>query len=202
MAEVASVFWWRGTIGNITIDKNGVVRKAQGKRSVVAIRTQENSREFGIASRQACLIRRALRPLGGDRYVSSRLTGVVLQGIKLDDKHLRGDRFLSKREAQMVLPGFQFYKNCPFYPDMLDCSFPAGATDRKITTIVALLDLNPNYLSIHSVKVLDGYHPEYEQKIDRELTTIVAVGMRHYQQINDHLLELIGGRKGTIVAVF
>ncbi len=200
MAEVASVFWWRGTI-----DKNGVVRKAQGKRSVIAIRTQENSREFGIASRQACLIRRALRPLGGDRYVSSRLTGVVLQGIKLDDRHLRGDRFLSKREAQIVLPGFQFYfqfyKNCPFYPDVLDGRFPAGATDRKITTIVASLNLKPNHLSIQSVRVLDGYHLDYEQEMDRELTTIVAVGMRHYQQINDHLLELIGGRKGRIVAV-
>ncbi len=202
MAEVASVFWWHGTIGNITIDKNGVVRKAQGKRSVVPIRTQENSREFGIASRQACLIRRALRPLGGDRYISSRLTGIVLQGIKLDDKHLRGDRFLSKREAQIVLPGFQFYQNSPFYPDMLDCPFPPGATDRKITTIVTSIDLNPDRLLVDSVKLLDGYHPDYEEQRDKELTTIVAVEMKHYQQINDKLLDLAAGRKGMIVAVF
>ncbi len=139
--------------------------------------------------------------MGGDRYVSNQLKGVVLQGIKLDDKHLRGDRFLSTRESQIVLPGFQFYKNSPFYPDMLDCPFPPGATDRKITTIVASLNLHPNYLSIHSVQVLDGYHPEYKKQSDRELTAIVAVGMRHCQQINDHLFELIGSRKGTIVAV-
>jgi hypothetical protein len=116
MGKSNGVLGITGTIGNITIDKNGNVRQKvssnkasfDGKASMVRVR--ENASEFGAAGTMGKLVREALRSQlqsAKDSLATSRLTGVMKSIINLDTTGARGARQVLAANCAMLL-GFNF----------------------------------------------------------------------------------------------
>jgi len=166
------LFQFRGTMGGVTADKNGVVRMTPPPRQITAERTKENNREFGTAAKQAKVIRSALAPLQiVTRLLPARLTKKVREGIGLDNTNARGKRILSKREATIVLPGFQINDTTNVEsvasivatvangrltvqrvgggnPTIQDFRLPPGATDAELVGLVSQVNINPEVLQV------------------------------------------------------
>lgn len=116
MGKASGVLGITGTIGNITIDKNGNVRQKvgsnkaafQGKASMQRVR--ENSSEFGAAGTSGKLLREALRSQlqnAKDSLVTSRLTKVLKSISDLDTLGDRGMRRVIAANCASLL-GFNF----------------------------------------------------------------------------------------------
>jgi hypothetical protein len=163
-------------MGGVTVDRNGIAKMAPQPRQITADRTKENNKEFGIAAKQARVIRSALAPLQiASRLLPSRLTKQVREGISLDNSNARGKRILSKREATIVLPGFQISEvgtlesignliatviNGQLTVQKVggenltkpDFRIPEGATDIQIAALVARVNINPSVLQVLDIQ--------------------------------------------------
>jgi hypothetical protein len=170
MARNTGIIQLQGTVGGLTFNREGIVSKASGSREVKAERTKENNSEFGVAAKQAKLIRDALRGLDvGDRYLAGRMVQVVRSGVALDPSNERGKRILSNNEARQVLPKFELNGNSNLtsvaplafvvQPDSLtitkmgggvlvprDIYAPSGTTDISVVALVAQVNLDPDLL--------------------------------------------------------
>ena len=170
------LFQFRGSMGGVTVDKNGIARMTPQSRQITAERTKENNREFGIASKQARVIRAALAPLQiATKLLPSRLTKKVREGVGLDNTNARGKRILSKREATIVLPGFQINDTTNLEsvanvvaavtngrltvqkvgggnPTKQEFRLPQGATDVQLVGLVAQVNINPEVLQVLSTQ--------------------------------------------------
>ena len=177
MPVQTGLFQFRGTMGGVTVDRNGIARMAPQPRQITADRTKENNKEFGIAAKQARVIRSALAPLQiASRLLPGRLTKQVRQGISLDNSNERGKRVLSKREASIVLPGFQISElgtlesvgslvtavvNGQLTVQKVgggnltkpDFRIPEGGTDIQIAALVTKVNINPNILQVLDIQV-------------------------------------------------
>jgi hypothetical protein len=222
MAIINSIIKFRGTIDGITIDRNGVVKKAPGKRDTVADRTKENNSEFSTAAKQGKVIREALRALGGDSRLSSRMLQAVYKGISLDNTNDRGKRILSNNEAKTVLTGFELHDTnlsslAPIAISLVankvkveklgggnltveDVFSPEGTTDVELVAVVAKVNIDPEVLSVDDIQVATVSAkkgalvlPNLEAKADAKLLTIVGVGIQFYQEVNSKLYSLNNG---------
>jgi len=175
MATVNSPWKFRGTIDGITIDKNGTVRKAAGKRKISAKRTLENNNEFKTAAKTGKTIRQAISALEvRDSRITARMLGIVRQGINLDSVNGRGNRIFSRTEAIAVLPGFELNDNATLQTVMpsiinttatnieinnllgnpitpADITLPTGATHVEIRGLTALINPITNTQSTISI---------------------------------------------------
>lgn len=176
MPASVGLFQFRGTMGGVTVDRNGIARMAPQSRSITSDRTRENNSEFGIAAKQARVIRSAIAPLQiASRLLPSRLTKRVREGVALDNTNERGKRTLSKREASIVLPGFQISEvgTLESIANLIatvingqltvqkvggggltktDFKIPQGATDVQIAALVAKVNINPGVLQVLDIK--------------------------------------------------
>lgn len=175
MPIITGLFRFQGSMGGVTADRNGVVRLTPRPRTITAERTRENNAEFGIASKQARVIRSALAALQiRSRFLSSKMTKKVREGIGLDETNERGKRILSKREATIVLPGMQLNeRNLESVGNIIasveanqlkvervgggtplktDFSLPFGATNVQILGLVARININPDILRVEEIR--------------------------------------------------
>ena len=121
MAKQGGVLGITGTVGGMTFDRNGVVRKArpsnkdQFESAPSLARTRENAGEFGRVARAGKLLRQALRKqLQGvaDRLSVGRLTKEMRRIEGLDTTATRGQRRVLKADAGELL-GFNFNAGAP-----------------------------------------------------------------------------------------
>ena len=184
MAKLTSLIKFQGTIDGLTIDKNGVAKKAQPSRPTTSKRTKENNSEFGVAAKQGKVIRDAVRVLGiGDQFLTARMLKVVRAGIALDDTNDRGKRILSNNEARTVLKGFELNSNANFLSvapvklnwtaeatqtqiemkslldgDVIlkDLSSPEGTTHAAAIGMAAIIDISPEVLQVKDIIVVQS----------------------------------------------
>jgi hypothetical protein len=170
MARQNGILKLEGTIGDITFYKSqdGHLAKAKGgvsKDRILTdpkfIRTRENGAEFGSAGLSGKLLRDNIRPLmaqAADNRVTSRITKLMTQILKLDATSARGKRNVgvatAGAPAKALLKNFNFNLNAilggilfkPFAVNTAtgvitiasltpanDIAFPAGATHVNIT---------------------------------------------------------------------
>ena len=121
MAKQGGVLGITGTVGGMTFDRNGVVRKVrpsnkdQFESAPSLARTRENAGEFGRVARAGKLLRQALRKqLQGvaDRLSVGRLTKEMRRIEGLDTTATRGQRRVLKADAGELL-GFNFNAGAP-----------------------------------------------------------------------------------------
>ena len=121
MAKQGGVLGITGTVGGMTFDRNGVVRKArpsnkdQFESAPSLARTRENAGEFGRAARAGKLLRQALRKQlqgAADRLSVGRLTKEMRRIEGLDTTATRGQRRVLKAHAG-ELTGFNFNAGAP-----------------------------------------------------------------------------------------
>jgi hypothetical protein len=184
MALATSLIKFQGTIDGLTIDKNGVAKKAQLPRTITSKRSKENNSEFGIAAKQGKVIRDALKVLGiGDRFLTARMLKVVRSGIALDNTNDRGKRILSNNEARTVLKGFELNSQANFLSvapvklnwtaeateteiqiknlldgDVIlkDLSSPEGTTHAAAIGMAAIIDISPEVLQVKDLIVVQS----------------------------------------------
>ena len=117
MGQLTGAIQFSGTVGNVTVSKNGSVRlkpqsnKAKYDNSPSMQRTRENGNEFGRAAQAGKLLRDSLRSLiisASDSLVTSRATKVMRAIIGMDETNDRGERVVDKDYAQTELMGFNF----------------------------------------------------------------------------------------------
>jgi hypothetical protein len=110
MGKLTGALQVTGTIGGITIDKNGNVRTKQASRKVTQVRTLENNSEFGAAGSAGKLLRDALRSQlqsAKDSQVTGRLTKAMRSIVGLDTTADRGmRRVIAANSAELL--GFTF----------------------------------------------------------------------------------------------
>lgn len=176
MAKVKSIIKIIGTIDGVTYyeTQDGIIARMPGgftseavKYRPAYVRTRENGKEFGSASRDAKLLLGALKSFTlnvPDNRVSSRLTGVLVTIKKLDTISARGLRTVANGiqspEALLKLKNFNFNKHALLHTilkkrivaDPLegtisiadlsaqDIAFPAGATHAVISGAWAFVD--------------------------------------------------------------
>jgi hypothetical protein len=147
MGKSNGVLGITGTIGNITIDKNGSVRQKvgsnkaafQGKASMVRVR--ENASEFGAAGSAGKLIREALRSQiqnAKDSLATSRLTKVLTSVIKLDTTGDRGMRQVIADNCAELL-GFSFNAGAGLGQSLFS-PFSIAAAGAGVTLTIPSLD--------------------------------------------------------------
>jgi hypothetical protein len=124
MARQKGIIKLKGTIGDVTFyrTKDGHLAKEKtsldGSRIATDpnfVRTRENGREFGEAAKDGKLLRDALRTFmmgAHDKRVTSRLTKLMTQIVKLDATSARGLRTvgiaIALPSAMTLLKGFNF----------------------------------------------------------------------------------------------
>lgn len=179
MAKNSGLIQLQGTIGGMTFRRDGTVSKASGSRQITSARTQENNQEFGMAAKQAKVIRDAIRGLDvGDRYLAGRMTQQVRRGVALDPDNERGKRILSNNEAVQVLPGFELNgrSNLTSVAPVaisteadtlsvskiggsvitpMDVYMPGGTDGIQLKILVARLNVDPEVLKVEQVDVTD-----------------------------------------------
>lgn len=170
MARQKGILKIEGTIGDVTFYKSQDGHLAKGKGGVSKdrilndpsfIRTRENGAEFGSAGLSGKLMRDNLRPLmslAADNRVTSRITKLMTQILKLDTTSARGKRNVgvatAGAPAKALLKNFNFNLNAilgallfkPFAVNTTtgvitianltpasDIAFPGGATHVNIT---------------------------------------------------------------------
>lgn len=152
MAWQTGIIGLRGTIGDYTFCRNGVVRRR--RRSNLAIfhtapslaPTRQNASEFGHASASARLLRQALTaPLQGlvSRSLCSRLTSRFRAIVSLDSAHPRGERRVLPPHVS-ALVGFQFTPGASL-PSFLTSPASVQATPTG-SFLIALPAFDPAYL--------------------------------------------------------
>lgn len=149
MGKLSGIFQFSGTVGGVTVDKNGTVRqkragnKAAFKGAASQSRTRENAAEFGAAGSAGKLLRDALRSaLQGvsDRFATGRITKLMREIIGLDTVNGRGMRLVKKAAAALKLLGLNFNLNAP-----LGTVFHAvyGAAEAGAVTTLTIADFVP-----------------------------------------------------------
>ncbi len=147
MGKSNGVLGITGTIGNITIDKNGSVRQKvgsnkaafQGKASMARVR--ENASEFGAAGSAGKLIREALRSQiqnAKDSQATARLTQVLTGVIKLDTNGDRGMRQVIADNCAGLL-GFSFNAGAGLGQSLFS-PFSIAAAGAAVTLTIPSLD--------------------------------------------------------------
>lgn len=174
MPIITGIFQFKGSMGGITADKNGVVRTTPKPRQVTAERTKENNREFGTASKQAKVIRSALEALQIQNRLMPKLVKKIREAIALDSTNERGKRVMSREGAGIVLNGFQIGKtNVESIANIVsfiennklkvarvgggnitkvDFKIPEGGTDVEVASLVAKININPEVLQVLDIK--------------------------------------------------
>jgi hypothetical protein len=142
--KINSLITGIGSAGNLTIDKNGVMKqkRARGTGSQ-ALRVLENNREFaGVAN-----INKAFRaPIADvnflwDSRVVSRLAR-IFKKINLEDgSEARGFRAIQPSKAPRQLVGFEFNKLNPFAQKVhVDCDVVVNAARNSATLTTAVIN--------------------------------------------------------------
>ena len=136
MGQLTGIFQFQGTVGQVTVDRNGRVRQKAAPRPVTSPRVLENGAEFGAAATAGKLLRDAFR--SATNAVKSTLTGEVTakmrQIIGLDAVNDRGIRQVLKANIGQLL-GFNFTASSlasSFYA-AYTASFGVGANANKMT---------------------------------------------------------------------
>lgn len=153
MARQTGLLGIKGTVGGMTFDKNGVVRKAaqsnkahfDGADSMA--RTRENAVEFGRAATAGKLLRQALRKQiqgTGDKVMISRLTRTMRTIESLDTVNPRGLRRVLKAHANLLV-GFNFNTEAPlstvFFAGFTVVVSAVGVVTLTLPTILPFSDL-------------------------------------------------------------
>ncbi len=170
MARQKGILRIKGTIGGMTFYRSqdgDLVREKGGvsgeriANDPAFVRTRENGKEFGAAGVAGKLLRDSLRPLmlnAADGRVTSRITQVMTDVLKLDTTSVRGSRTpaigLAGVPGKALLRGFNFNLKAilggvlfkpfavntttgvitiPVLTPINDIAFPAGATHMTIT---------------------------------------------------------------------
>jgi len=192
MARQNGILKIKGTIGGMTFYKSqdgDLVREKGGvDASRIAndpafVRTRENGEEFGSAGTAGKLLRDALRPLmlnAADGRVTSRITQVMTDLLKLDTTSVRGKRTpavgLAGAPGKAMLKGFNFnissilgsvlYK--PFTVNtttgvivitglvpLNDIAYPSGATHMSITGGFGNINFTTNAVDVKLSNVVN-----------------------------------------------
>jgi len=192
MARQNGILKIKGTIGGMTFYKSqdgDLVREKGGvDASRIAndpafVRTRENGEEFGSAGTAGKLLRDALRPLmlnAADGRVTSRITQVMTDLLKLDTTSVRGKRTpavgLAGAPGKALLKGFNFnissilgsvlYK--PFTVNtttgvivitglvpLNDIAYPSGATHMAITGGFGNINFTTNAVDVKLSNVVN-----------------------------------------------
>lgn len=177
MAIQKSILKIEGTVGGLTFYKSGGVHLVKEKGGVSAdkiandpnfARTRENNEEFGATGSAGKALRDALRVLmltASDSKVTSRVTSLMYNELKLDTSSIRGKRTpavgLSLDEGKTLLNGFNFNDNAilgtvlykSFSVDTsngiisiigltptTDIAYPSGATHVSFTSAMTNID--------------------------------------------------------------
>ena len=127
MAVQKSILKIEGTVGGLTFYKSGGVHLVKEKGGVSAdkiandpnfARTRENNEEFGSAGTAGKTLRDALRIVmltASDKLVTSRVTSLMHNAMKVDTTSIRGKRTpaigLTFDEGKALLKGFNFNAN-------------------------------------------------------------------------------------------
>ena len=142
MARQTGLLGLKGTIGGMTFDKNGIVRKATPSNkshfdtSDSMARTRENATEFGQAATAGKLLRQALRrqiQRTGDKVMISRLTRTMRAIESLDSLNPRGKRRVTKAHADQLV-GFNFNTTAPF-STVFFASFAVAVSAAGVLTV-------------------------------------------------------------------
>jgi hypothetical protein len=121
MAKQGGLLGITGTIGGMTLDKNGVVRQARTSNKATfesadsMARVRENASEFGRAALAGKLFRQALRKQiqgAADKLMVSRLTKAMRTLVGLDATNPRGKRQVLKTHVSELV-GFDFNDGAP-----------------------------------------------------------------------------------------
>lgn len=99
-----------GTIGSVTIDRNGFARQKVQSRPATAARTLENNNEFGNAASAGKRVRDSFRSVLGSipmRGLAGSLTKLMRAIVSLDTTAARGSRKVLKANIGKLL-GFGF----------------------------------------------------------------------------------------------
>ena len=179
MARQNGILKIKGTIGGITFYKSQdghLVREKGGvsgdriASDPAFIRTRENGAEFGAAGKAGKILRDNLRPMmlnASDNRVTSRITKVMTDMLKLDTANQRGSRTpadgLATAGGKALLKGFNFniksilgsvlfkgFNVNPVTGEILinafvpinDLAFPAGATHVTLTSCYGNIDFS------------------------------------------------------------
>jgi hypothetical protein len=177
-----------GSIGNITIDKNGNARQKvgsnkssfQGKDSMVRVR--ENASEFGAAGSAGKTIREALRSQiqnAKDSLATSRLTKVLTSIIKLDTTADRGMRQVIADNCASLL-GFSFNAGAAlgqslFSPFSISAA-GAGVT-LSIPSLDPLLDVSAPTGATHFEVVFGAVSVDFAAKTYKVATVASPLGV-------------------------
>jgi hypothetical protein len=177
MASQKGILKIEGTMSNMTFYKKDGQFLVKEKSSISAdkiasdpnfARTRENNAEFGAAGTAGKVLRDALRSLmldASDTYVTSRVTQLMMNELKLDTASVRGSRLpangLALDEGKALLNGFNFNADSvlsgvlfkAFSVDTAtgvitindlvpqkDIAYPSGATHLSITGAMANID--------------------------------------------------------------
>ena len=119
MARIQNdIFKLSGSLGGITFsqDEKGTIARRKSDGPIKLSKgTRESNREYGVASRAAKALRRALKSKERgfeDQYFSGRLSGVMRKVVGLG-KGVSGQRKLDLRKNGGVLEGFEFVRMRP-----------------------------------------------------------------------------------------
>ena len=148
MAKQKGIIKIQGTIGDVTFYKSqdGHLAREKGGVSAEKIatdpafqRTRENGREFGNAGASGKVLRDAVRSMmlsASDNRVTSRLTKLMTDIIKLDITSARGSRnvgvAITTNSAKAMLKGFNF-NNRAILGSILFKPFALNAATGEIT---------------------------------------------------------------------
>jgi hypothetical protein len=167
-----------GTVGGLTVTKDGIVRQQAQKRSTTSVRGAENQSEFGSAGKATKVLRAALPQTvanGAGKLATSRISKKMSEAIKLDLTSVRGQRNVLDGELS-VLEGFEFNMDSalgsvmnatiegafiratgvatleiPAYVPAVAISAPAGTTHYAIVAEAALADFEMESVESDSV---------------------------------------------------
>lgn len=192
MAQQKGIVKIQGTIDDLTFynSQDGYIVKQRTSLNANRIktdpafaRTRENMSEFSSASKEGKLLRAALHAFmanAKDNRVTSRLTKLLLQIIKLDGINFRGARnvgtAISWPNAMAMLQGFNFNKNSIMSAVLLvpysvttstgtitinnllpanDIIAPAGATHFSLHGIWAKVDFTNKVYNVQSSPIVN-----------------------------------------------
>lgn len=170
MARQNGLLKIKGTIGGMTFYKSqdgdlvrekGGVDGARIANDPAFARTRENGEEFGVSGKAGKVLRDSLRPMmlnAADSRITSRVTQIMTDVVKLDTTSVRGKRTpaigFGTASGKALIKGFNFNTNAvlgavlykPFAVNTTtgvitiaglvpinDIAFPSGATHMTIT---------------------------------------------------------------------
>jgi len=188
MGKALGIFQFSGTVGGVTVDKNGNVRQKvasnkasfSGKASMQRVR--ENAGEFGAAASAGKAVREALRSQiqnAKDSLATSRLTQTMKAIINLDTVGARGYRQVLADNCGQLL-GFNFNQGAGLGQSLYS-PFTISAAGSAITLDISRLDPNIDISyptgATHFEVVFGAVSVDFAAKTYREAVVALPLGI-------------------------